>query len=773
MGLLYINFINNMIIQDYTSKRELTKIEKSFDLVVVGGGMAGVCCAITAARQGIKVALIQDRPVLGGNASSEVRLWVLGATSHMGNNNRWSREGGVIDEILVENTFRNREGNPVLFDMVLVDKVLAEKNIELFLNTIVFDVQKSEERVISQVTAFNPQNQTEYVFKAELFADCSGDGIVSYLSGASYRIGAEDKEEHLELFAPDKNEYGELLGHSIFFYMKDTGKPVSYVAPEFALKNVEEVIPKIMNPGYFSTGHHGCKYWWLEYGGRIDTIHDTEAIKYELWKVVYGIWDYIKNSGKYPEASNYTLEWVGVIPGKRESRRFKGHYMLTQQDVIEQRNHYDAVAFGGWSIDLHPADGVYSEKNGCNQWHSKGVYPIPYRTYVSYDINNLFIGGRLMSASHVAFGSSRVMCTSAHGAQAIGMAAAMCVKSKRKPADFIEPEEVKKIQRALIATGQYIPQLKLNEFGGVAAKAQITASSELKLAEIVKGDSFFKLDYPVAMLLPFNGAVPHMQFIAKSDADTTIDVQIRSSLKNFNFTPDALLFQKSYNVVKGEQIIEVDFDELGINKGYFFVCIMKNSAVQIAESNQLITGVMAVYNYQNPAVSNYGAQKPTEDIGVDSFEFWCPKRRPQGKNLAVKFEPAIEGFDVTNVRNEIFRPVITANAWVSDLSDETPTLSLKWPSKVWVSEIKLFFDTDADHAMENVQMGHHDSAMPFCVKEYTIADENGTVLYTTSSNHQTLNTIKLPHAIQVSGLTISMKHPSEITPASLFGLIVN
>ncbi|MEA4852062.1 MAG: FAD-dependent oxidoreductase, partial [Paludibacter sp.] len=333
-----------MIIQEYTSKREVTKIEKKFDLVVVGGGMTGVCCAITAARQGIKVALIQDRPVLGGNASSEVRLWVLGATSHMGNNNRWSREGGVIDEILVENTFRNKEGNPVLFDMVLVDKVLAEKNIELFLNTVVFDVKKSSERVISSVTAFNPQNQTEYIFEADIFADCSGDGIVSYLSGASFRIGAEDKEENLELFAPDKNEYGELLGHSIFFYMKDTGKAVKYVAPDFALKNIESSISKVMKPEYFNVNQHGCKYWWLEYGGRIDTIHDTEAIKYELWKVVYGIWDYIKNSGKYPDSANYTLEWVGVIPGKRESRRFKGHYMLTQQDVIEQRNHYDSVA---------------------------------------------------------------------------------------------------------------------------------------------------------------------------------------------------------------------------------------------------------------------------------------------------------------------------------------------------------------------------------------------------------------------------------------------
>jgi hypothetical protein len=760
-----------MIIHHFENERKLTKSKIETDLVVVGGGMTGVCCAITAARQGIKVVLIQDRPVLGGNASSEVRLWMLGATSHMGNNNRWSREGGVIDEILVENTYRNKEGNPVLFDMVLIDKVLAEKNISLYLNTIVLDIEKSSEKSIASVKAFNPQNQTEYLFSGTQFADCSGDGIVSFLSGASFRIGAEEKEEHLELFAPDK-EYGELLGHSIFFYMKDTGKPVQYTAPDFALKDVETAIPKLMRPDYFNTNQHGCKYWWLEYGGRMDTIHDTEAIKYELWKVIYGIWDYIKNSGKYPESANFTLEWVGVIPGKRESRRFKGYYMLTQQDVVEQRNHYDSVAYGGWSIDLHPADGVYSAKNGCNQWHSKGVYPIPYRCYVSYDIDNLFIGGRLMSASHVAFGSSRVMCTSAHGGQAIGMAAAFCIKNSQPPAYYIKPEEIRKIQQTLIDTGQYIPQLKLNLFGGIAAKSKTTASSELELAETSKGDSFFKLDFPIAMLLPLKERLPHMKFFFKSEEDTIVEIQIRTSIKKINFTPDAILFKKTYKIIKGEQTIEVDFDELGIEKGYYFICIMKNPAVQVAESNQLITGIMTVYNYQNPAVSNYGSQNPPNDIGVDSFEFWCPIRRPRGKNLAVCFSPAIEGFGVENLHNEFLRPLIGVNAWVADLNDVNPQLTLEWSSKQWIKEIRLFFDTDTDHAMENVQMGHYDSAMPFCVKEYMITNESGQLIHKVENNHQTINTIKLSEAIQVSKINILMKHPSSSTPAALFGVIV-
>lgn len=761
-----------MIIQEYTSKREVTKIEKKFDLVVVGGGMTGVCCAITAARQGIKVALIQDRPVLGGNASSEVRLWVLGATSHMGNNNRWSREGGVIDEILVENTFRNKEGNPVLFDMVLVDKVLAEKNIELFLNTVVFDVKKSSERVISSVTAFNPQNQTEYIFEADIFADCSGDGIVSYLSGASFRIGAEDKEENLELFAPDKNEYGELLGHSIFFYMKDTGKAVKYVAPDFALKDVESTISKVMKPEYFSSNQHGCKYWWLEYGGRIDTIHDTEAIKFELWKVVYGIWDYIKNSGKYPDSANYTLEWVGVIPGKRESRRFKGHYMLTQQDVIEQRNHYDSVAYGGWSIDLHPADGVYSDKSGCNQWHSKGIYPIPYRCFVSYDIENLFIGGRLISASHVAFGSSRVMGTSAHGGQAIGVAAALCKKAKKRPAEFIDLEEIKRIQRTLVTTGQYIPQLKLNDFGGKVSTAKIQVSSELSVSEFKENGDYFRLDHSAAMLLPIKGNIPKMRLKVKSSEVTNLTIQIRASYKPFNFTPDAILFVKSYSLVEGEQDLKIEFDEINVEKGYYFICFLKNNVVKLAESDQLVTGIKSVFNYQNPAVSNYGTQRPPKNIGVETFELWCPMRRPKGKNFALKFSSALKGFESSNLRNEFFRPIIGTNAWVASLEDKTPTLTLTWNEIQKINKIRLFFDTDADHAMENVQMGHYDSAMPFSIKEYKILDDKDDVVYLKTDNHQTINNVFFSQSIITKELKIQLQHPSKLTPAALFGIII-
>ena len=184
--------------------------------MVGGGGLAGVCCAVTAARAGLRVTLAQDRPVLGGNASSEVRLWVLGATSHMGNNNRWAHEGGVVDEVLVENTYRNPEGNALLFDALL-------------LNTAVSDVTKRGEAVAS-VTAFCSQNSTRYELTAPLFCDASGDGIGGFLAAATSRMGAERREEFGEGFAPDAG-YGELLGHSLYFYSRDTGRPVRFVPP--------------------------------------------------------------------------------------------------------------------------------------------------------------------------------------------------------------------------------------------------------------------------------------------------------------------------------------------------------------------------------------------------------------------------------------------------------------------------------------------------------------------------------------------------------------
>ncbi len=756
------------------SGRAVKTIVLNFDFVVVGGGLAGVCAAISAARRGVRTCLIQDRPVLGGNASSEVRVWALGATSHMGNNNRYSREGGLIDEILIENQYRNKEGNPILFDMLLMDKVLAEKNISLYLNTAVFDVASETAadgtRRVKSVTAFCPSSELRYEISGSLFADCSGDGILSHLAGVPYRIGAEAKEVYNEGFAPDVEKYGELMGDSIFFYMKDTGKPVKYVAPYFALKDVEKHISKVYNRNYFNTGHHGCKYWWLEYGGRLDTVHDTEKIKFEIWKVVYGIWDYIKNSGKFPEMETWTLEWAGVIPGKRESRRMKGYYTLNQNDIVHQTCFYDAVSFGGWAVDLHPADGVYADGSACNQWHSKGIYQIPYRCFLGPEVENLWFGGRIISASHVANGSVRVMLTAAHGGAVIGTAAALCLKHGVLPAHYVDESNVRELQHALEETGHFIPDFAEKDPSNLLNEAEIRTSSEYMFNGFMK-DSYKRLIYSSALMIPVHGRIPAFTIKMKASCPTTLKAELRISAKPVNFTPEQVLAAKEIALAEGEQEIRIDFDSEIAQQQYAFIIFMANNDIEIGVSEGLSTGIVTVLNQINEAVSNAGRQTATADNGFESFEFWCPERRPQAKNLAIRFEEPLRIYKTENLHNAYKRPFYGSNAWAACPEDETPALDIAWTEEKKIKEIILFFDTDFDFASETVQMGHHEDVLPFCVNSYRIYDGAGNLLHSIRDNHQATNRIILPEAIHTSSLRIELDHP-EHAPASLFHIMI-
>ncbi|MFR9617775.1 MAG: FAD-dependent oxidoreductase, partial [Rikenellaceae bacterium] len=715
----------SITVSDFAAvKRSFELVEQLSDVVVVGGGLSGVCAAITAAREGATVSLVQDRPVLGGNTSSEIRVWALGATSHMGNNNRWSREGGVVDEIFLENLYRNKEGNPLFFDMLLMDRVLGEANISLYLNTVVYDVEKSTDRKIAKVMAFNPQNERRYEFTAHTYVDASGDGALGYLAGAGFRIGSEDAELHGERFAPDQ-DYGEVLGHSIFFYSKECAAPVKFHAPDLALKNAELHIPKLQNPNYFNVKQHGCKYWWLEYGGRLDTIGDTEQIKQELWRVVYGVWDYIKNSGKFPETANQTLEWVAPISGKRESRRFYGLYDLVQQDIIEQRSHYDDVAFGGWSVDLHPADAIYSPLNGCNQWHSKGIYPIPYRCYVGRDIDNLFLCGRNISATHVAHASSRVMCTAAHGGQAVGVAAALCAESGLLPSDYADEKRVREIQKRLVKRGQFIPQLADIELDNIAAEATIECSSTFAWGEVGATQCRPLID-SVAQLIPVpKGALPKITFEVEADEATQLEVVLRGSLKAGNFTPDRDIAKRVVAVQQGGGRYEVDFEYVAECDEYLFVTFMKNEKVKLGYTDLRISGSCAVYNTVNLDVSNYGCQTPPEDIGVDAFEFWCPKRWGADESVALSFSPALRSFEGENLKNKQFRPVASSNCWIASAEDSEATVTLKWSEPKRIKSVTLFFDADANQALENIQMGHKYNTIPECVKSFTIESAEG------------------------------------------------
>ena len=638
------------------------------DLAVIGGGLAGTCAALTAARAGLKVILAQDRPVLGGNASSEVRLWALGATSHMGNNNRWSREGGVVEELLLENLYRNREGNAVIFDTVLLDAVRREANIRLLLNTAAYAIEKHSDDSIASVRAFCSQNSTDYILSAPLYCDASGDGIAAYNAGAAFRIGSEAAGEFGEKLAAETANENK-LGHTLFFYSKQAPNPVRYVPPSFAHRNIE-AYPRFKN---LSAEGDGCRLWWIEYGGNRDTVYDSEEIKWELWRIVYGAWDFIKNSGRYDDVDNLTLEWVGCIPGKRESRRFEGLYRLRQRDVVEQTEFADAVAHGGWAIDIHPAEGVYSDAPACVQWHSKGVYQIPYRCFVSRDIRNLFLAGRIISTTHVAFGSTRVMLTCALGGQAVGMAAAECIGGGLLPAELLEDQRMRRLQAHLNSSGQRIPGVPGMLHDDVLNGASVTASSELRLAQTRPGGSWRTLKAPIAQLLPLGaGRVPAIGVTVRAQSPGRIRCVLMCSDKAHNFTPQIEIASASRPLAAGIHDIEFDFDGASKPAGYLFAIFSGSEDIQIMMSSDRITGIVSAFNSRHSRVSNKGKQVVPGDIGIDEFEFWTPERRPAGHNVHLRFQPALDEFGARNLLNGHTRPWIGSNAWVADPTIRAP-----------------------------------------------------------------------------------------------------
>lgn len=745
-----------------TTARQLKETNLHADLVVVGGGLAGVCCAIAAAREGIDVILVQDRPVLGGNASSEVRLWVLGATSHLGNNNRWSREGGVINEILEENLYRNRQGNALIFDTIMLEKCMEQERLTLLLNTAVHEVQRTDAGKIDQVKAFCSQNSTSYRLHAPLFCDASGDGIVGFLAGAAFRMGAETKEEFGELFAPD-HTYGQLLGHSMYFYSKDVGVPVKYQAPSWALKDITQ-IPRYRQ---FHTNMQGCNFWWLEYGGRMDTIHDTETIKWELWKVIYGVWDYFKNSGKFPEAETMTLEWVGHVPGKRESRRFEGDYMLRQQDLVEQTVFADTVAHGGWAVDLHPADGVFSELPGCTQWHSKGVYGIPYRCFYSRNVDNLFVAGRLISASHVAFGSTRVMATCGAGGQAVGVAAALCREHQTTPRE-LGLQHLHELQVRLTRAGQFLPHCIVADAADLASQAQVTASSSLVLEQLAASQEWQSLEAACAMLLPLAaGSCPLFTWEVDAQHATTLHFQLRKSSKPGNFTPEVTLATHSVSVPQGISQVPLSFAVELDAAGYYFVQIDANNEVAVRLSDTRITGVLALSTAFNKAVATSSVQSPPAGIGIDTFEFWLPKRRPAGKNLALSITPGLNAFRPENVISGYARSHHGADAWVAALDDPCPELRLNWPQIVSIETLILELDSDWDHPMESVLMTHPEEVVPFMLRDFDVLDASDTVLLQVRDHHGARFTHHFDAAINTQALRLRI-HATHGAPAAVF-----
>ncbi|MEI8309942.1 MAG: FAD-dependent oxidoreductase [Verrucomicrobiota bacterium] len=443
------------------------------DFCVIGGGLAGICAAISAARNGARVVLVQDRSVLGGNASSEVKMHVVGADCH--GRRPGARETGLLEEFRLEDAFRNPQRVYPMWDLLLYEKVKSEPNIVLLLDSDCDGcTTETADGRVKIVSAHVTRNSTEDKFdiQARFFADCSGDGRLGFEAGAEFLCGREARSDFGEPLAlPERDN--KTLGNSILFTARKYDTPQPFIRPDWARPFEKREFK------FRPIDDYGYGYWWLEWGGQLDTIKDLEPIRHECLRIALGVWDYVKNSGDHPGAANYVLEWVGAIPGKRESRRFLGPHVLVEQDTMSGRTFEDQVAYGGWWLDLHPPEGVDAiDERPCIQHHIPHLYGIPLRSLYSRNVSNLFFAGRNISATHVAFASTRVMGTCSVMGQAVGTAAAACLALPGEAiASSCSPGVLHRIQQTLLRDDAFLPGLRNEDPNDLARTAKCSASS--------------------------------------------------------------------------------------------------------------------------------------------------------------------------------------------------------------------------------------------------------------------------------------------------------
>lgn len=428
-------------------QEQFKTIEGEVDFCVVGGGLAGLCAAVSAARHGVKTALIQERPMLGGNASSEIRMWVCGAGFRGGN----KRETGIIEELMLENLYRNPDKNYSIWDGILYELAVNEPNLTLILNCSVNSLEMCGDNIAS-VTGWQMTTQRFRTVRAKLFADCSGDSVLAPLSGADHTIGREARSMFGESIAPGSGDRFT-MGMSCMIQAREEARPSTFIPPAWAYHFTAEDllfrVPNMSNPDE--------NFWYLEIGGDADSIGDTEEKRDELLKIAYGLWDYVKNAPENKaKNANWRLDWVGILPGKRESRRYLGDVIMTQNDVSAGGPFRDLVAYGGWQMDDHDPRGFYSKGHPNVNYPAPCPYGIPYRSLYSRNVSNLLFAGRNISVTHWALSSTRVMGTCAIVGQAVGTAAYLAVRDGLTPRGVYE-NDIEELQAILMDDDCYLP----------------------------------------------------------------------------------------------------------------------------------------------------------------------------------------------------------------------------------------------------------------------------------------------------------------------------
>ena len=675
-----------------------------YDIVVAGGGLAGICAALSAARLGKKTVLVQERPVLGGNSSSEIRVTPHGAAAF----HHYGRETGIISELLEEERRRNHQEifengwTNSVWDMVLYDACVSEINLDFFLNTSVFEVVMNDTRTIKAVKARILGAETELELNAGIFIDATGDAYVADAAGCTSMRGSESQSVYGEIHAPVEGRRDDEMGSSLHFRIRDVGKPVDFIPPDWAVTHDD--------PSYFWDSGRKLKdlrggFWWIEIAKPWDTIEDAETIRHELTRHLLGIWDWMKNKDPVTrdECRNLALDWIGQVPGKRESRRIVGEYLMSENDIQEKTDFDDEVAFGGWFLDLHTPGGLlarHSEersKEAYSPYGQKaadsyvGPYAIPYRVMCPVDVDNLMIAGRSLSLTHAAFGSVRVMGTLALLGQAAGTAAVRSLDSGRLPSQA-DPTDINAIQQRLLRDGAFLNGHSGNDSGDLAKSARISASSRAMLSAACPEDTWAdggmgywkdqidpritdRLDTLHAQIIPVSAAVDAVSIYLSNDSDVLQyqDLVLRTTDHIWNYQVDA-----------GELLSSVTLEVLPGSQWYTWNVNIPDGGCRLlrleAGSSKYIHWPIAGV-FLPGCVSYFGI---TEDR-LRTFG--------QGTTLCFSIEPPQDVYPPENIISGWTRPYRDTGAWRSgqlDMKNEA-WIRLDWDIPAEIAEVQITF----------------------------------------------------------------------------------
>jgi hypothetical protein len=790
-----------------TPTNPMKNLTLSYDVVVCGGGLAGFCAAVAAARRGATVALVQDRPVLGGNASSEIRVTVHGATGF----HSYARETGILSELLTEERVRNHE--PInengwtnsVFDQVLYDLAQRTPGLTLHLNTAVHDVLLGDDDLsglsdipnrplpdttngwyhrpacaprkrIAAVVARVANAETTLTLRARTFIDATGDGLVADLAGCGWRMGSESKEQTGEVHAPAAASTNT-MGNSIHIRARDIGRPAPFTPPSWA-KTISDA-DFFHKKGRHLTDLRGG-YWWIEIGMPWHTIHDNETIRHELTAWALAIWDWIKNHDATTKdrATNYALEWIGQVPGKRESRRIDGLCQFTEHDIQDNVKHPDEIAFGGWFVDLHTPGGLLAEHSEPaagegyapdSDYAAKsyvGPYGIPLRAHIARDVDNLFLAGRCLSATHAALGTTRVMATTAIVGQALGTGAALALEKDLPLARLPDADLVSEIQQRLLRDGAFLPNHANTDPADLARTAVASASSSALNHGAGPHDAWISNGLerqPTGRGFSLVKAAAQWIAVAGGRLDS-----VSACLDNASAQPQRVRAR----LVRVEHIWDYRRDLPALAETELLVSPGEDRWIEWPAA---LTGLAAGY-VRLDIVADCADVSWRHASGIlpGQVSAWAMnakklRRVQNGATLAFRVSPAQPAYGPEQTLTGVARPHRATNLWRSDPGQPMPqSLQLAWSSAQRISTVELTFP---GHILRQVHAYPPFFRDPQTPRDYAIealVDGAWTELHVEKGNYQRHRRHVLPAPVTTERIRIVIQATNGDPSAALY-----